>query len=123
MATDFDRLLAQSEDELYEQLGRQLQRGTLGARERSPEESREYARSWFARRHTDLAAAICPTQVVRTYLASKRIQDRILLAAAIADLITAIFKGIPATTVAVLIVKEGLESLCGSYAAAAAPAT
>lgn len=112
MEVDFDHLLELKEDDLYEALGRQIQHGTLGATTKSPDENRLFGQNWIARRRSDLSAKICQTQVVKTYRSSKRIQDRAILAAAIVDLIATIVSGVPATTVAVLLVKEGLDTLC-----------
>ncbi len=67
---------------------------------------------WFRTHYTELQAAVCRSNFVDAYRSSKRTHDRVLLVAAIADLIASITGGVTAISVAVLIVKEGLDTFC-----------
>ena len=86
---------------------------TLQARQITDAEREEAGRSWIQMHLHDLRRLICSSLLYQTYASSKRAQDRVMLVAAIADLITSITSGLAAVSVAVLIVRESLISFCG----------
>lgn len=110
---DIERLLDQTEDDLYANIGRsQVRRGGLAVAPRSDEELVDDGKEWFAQQRTAIAERICGSHTVRVYLESDRVMNRIIIVASIADLISSIATGISGLSVAVLIIKEGLETLC-----------
>ena len=105
-------LLDATLNDLYAKLGRELQPPSLGMEPASDAQNADEGRSWLQRNRLDLETRICKSTVVTVFLESKKVGDRVMLAAAIADLIASFVSGVAATTVAVLLVKEGLDTLC-----------
>lgn len=107
-----ETLLERSVGALLVDLGRELRPPGLGMEPTSDDENFRQGQSWIDRNRPALARRLCSTMVVRLWIQSKRVGDRVLLVAAIADLITSLLTGVAAVTVAVLLVKEGLDTLC-----------
>lgn len=106
-------------DGLLELLGRQLEPHLMqyvtGFRREAPaggKQRAEKARTWLAQNRARLRAMVCPDPTVRRFLSCEATEDKLLLAAAVADLIAGIFANVAPVTVAVLLVKQGLKSLC-----------
>lgn len=74
--------------------------------------SSDAGRAWFEKNKVRFKKAVCGTNVVKVYLESEKANNRVLLVAAIADMVAGACGAIPPVTVAVLLVKEGLDSLC-----------
>ena len=108
------KLLDMEIDEIYEELGRQLQKQS--AFPLSRKELIRFGKSWVHSRRSELTEIICESNEIKKLVVSKaKIQNRITLITAIIDLISSLISGIAATTIAVLIVKEGVYSLCEDY--------
>jgi hypothetical protein len=103
MGEKIEQLLAMNDADLFMILA-----GALPPEGSAAAPSVERARKWFQENTAQFRQVICGSHVVKTYLESERADNRILLVAAIADLIASICTGIAAITVAVMIVKEGL---------------
>jgi len=115
-----DRLLDCSVDRLYEELGREVY---PSGRSALPVETREYARAgraWLMSRRDALAAVICPNTVVKALLRDDGAK-RAILVAKVFDLVASLHWGVSPATVAVLLVKEGVNSLCHDYNEKAGP--
>ena len=113
MSMDITSFLGQSEDELYEQLGKELQKGNFGATGDTPEDNREFGKNWLSNKRKELAELICNDPMIGKLRNSKRSEDIAQLFTVIIDLISTIISGYPAATVSMLIIKEGLHHLCG----------
>jgi len=109
---DLENLIQSDVNELYKSVGLASQAGVMGVEELSDDEAEELGRAWMRQHRARFAELLCGTLVIRIYLASPRVGDRVLLLAAIADLIIGIMSGIPPTTVAALLIKEGIDTLC-----------
>jgi hypothetical protein len=79
----------------------------------SPVEARETGRRTFDRLQEPLRQRICDEWNYCAKRKSSDFGDTLTLAAAVADVIVTVLGGIPAGTVATLLVKKGLSSLCG----------
>lgn len=80
---------------------------------KNPSELIKIADIWYKKTTTKIAPIVCNNERI------KKIQDtksdtnqNVLLAAAIADLITGVITGVSPITVAVLVIKKGLNSIC-----------
>jgi hypothetical protein len=105
-------LIEADEARLFEHIGAHAIRGSVGARPATPRELEKEGRAWLKRHTAELRNRVCSSLVVKTYLGSDRAQDRVLLVAAVADLVSSLVTGIAAISVAVLIVREGLATWC-----------
>lgn len=112
MESGLEELFDKSMDELYLQLGKELQSGVLGSHEKSGEDNIDFAKDWLYRKKFELQKRICGSLVVDYYFSSNKTQNRIMLAAAVSDLIASMTKTPAALTVSVLLIKEGLETYC-----------
>ena len=113
MEPNIEQLFDLNSDQLYAALGRALAEGRPGMAEQSEEEFREDGRTWLERNRGEIAKRICGSRAVKVYLSSEKARNRILIAASIADMLTSLKWGTGGTVVAVMIVQEGLETLCG----------
>lgn len=112
-AYSIEQLLYFEKEVLYQIVGQSvIENSNLGAIDESPEKLQSLGENWFKSNREKLANALCGTYVVKTYLESDRVSNRILIVAAVADLIAPFVTVVPIITVAVLIIREGLESLC-----------
>jgi hypothetical protein len=110
-AIDIRRLLEAEIGDVYVELGARLP-ARLGLLPSRRELMRD-AKLWMSSKRAELAEILCRNESLRR-LSSRRptVQNRILLVTAIMDLITSVVTGVAAATVAVLLVREGLSSLC-----------
>lgn len=106
------RLMDLNLDELREDLGRQIASNLKLSMPLSYNRLVELSNNWINEQRKNLASYICSDQEVRSLSGSPSTERRIMLASAIADLISSILVGISPITVAVLIVKEGIETFC-----------
>lgn len=74
------------------------------------------ARSWLQRRRKAFSDTLCCNESIRKLAgAPEQKRDRVLLVSAVADLIASLAIGVSPITVAVLLVREGIFSLCEEY--------
>ena len=74
------------------------------------------ARDWLGGKREEIAERVCPNDLVRTlWSRDQKVQDRVTLALAVADLIAGLVIGMSPITVSVLLVKEGLRILCEQF--------
>lgn len=107
-------LLDLPEDELLFRIGRDIA-GT-GARSERREALIEKAQTWLASRSEDFRAAICPSNEVRSIMTMTSEEDRqVQLVTAVSDILSTVLIGIPPFTIAVLLVRVGLDSLCQDF--------
>src|SRR4051812_46788733 len=66
--------------------------------------SSDAGRAWFEKNKNKFKKTVCGSNVVKGYLEADKTHNRVLLVAAIADLIVTACGGIPPITVAVLLV-------------------
>jgi hypothetical protein len=110
---DMVQLLDAETEVLLRHVGDATMFRTLQARQITDAEREAAGRSWIQEHLHDLRRLICSSLLYQTYATSKRTQDRVMLVAAIADLIASITSGLAAVSVAVLIMRESLVSFCG----------
>ena len=103
-------LLSADEDDLYVQLGRELQ-GTP-AFPPSRQQLRELARGWLGGKRKAIAAKVCSDDTVKRVATEDLSDQRVALVLAVADLISSLTLGVSPIIVSVLLVREGLTSLC-----------
>src|SRR5579864_1603209 len=106
-----EQLLSMSVQDIYEALGQELESG-LSLAESDPDSRRERGRRWFAKNREVLRQHLCETIIAKLVVKQPHQWDRVLLVAALADLIITLKLGISPITVGALLVKEGLADLC-----------
>ena len=109
---DIRLLLNKSIEQLYIELGQQLLSPEYRAFPFPKERYMQRAREWLLENRERLRQIICDHDRVKSFMNSSRLEERVLLISAIVDLISSMCSGISPVTVAVLLVKEGLNSLC-----------
>lgn len=102
------RLLAASDDELFQLLGTELS-GTQ-ALPLSPAELIERGRRWFSAQEDMLRATVCINPRVKALTLENR--DDLALAAALADVLASLVLPVTPVTLAALIVRRGLKTFC-----------
>ena len=80
----------------------------------SPVDPEDAGETWFAKSKSKLRETICQSQSVTTYLECPKRWDEAVLVAAIADLISSLCVGVSPVTVAALVLKKGLHTLCSN---------
>jgi hypothetical protein len=110
--SEIAELLEVDESRLYQRIGTSVLGSPLGMKLPDVTELIVAGKDWFRGHYAALRAAVCGSNFVVAYRSSKRAHDRVLLVAAIADLIASVTGGVTAISVAVLIVKEGLDTFC-----------
>lgn len=109
MATLTDRaeiesILAATDDELMASLGEML--GGGASRDTDPKSSRARAEAWLRRNHERLRSAVCGR------LDSHEFGDAVVDIAAVADLFATMLSKPMAFTVAAILLKRGIQTLC-----------
>ena len=100
-------LLSKSDDQLFTRLGRVVDKSVSG-----DDDAAEAGRSYFEARLSAFATAVCGDE--RITALRRQHADAATLGAAIVDVLTALL-GVPGVaTVAVLLLRYGLDKLCGS---------
>jgi hypothetical protein len=107
-------LLELSHDELLERLGAEIDKKSPSAKPLSSKEKREVALVWLRNNRERLAKYLCMHPKITPYRESKRAQDRIIVACAVADLLAAMAGIVGPMTVAALLINEGLDTLCSN---------
>lgn len=105
------RLLEKDLDELYIDIGREL----YGSASFPPQLNQlgQVARVWLQAKRVEIARAVCPNKTIQMLISNRpTTQDQLVLVTAVADLIASLVIGVSPVTVAVLLVKEGLKTLC-----------
>lgn len=110
--SEMSRLLSLSQDELLEEIGEELIRKRLRARlePRKTETAMQRGQEWFEANIGHLERAVCFEPAVRRMVENP--SDNQVLVAALLDLISSIVVGVSPVTVAVLLVKRGVHTLC-----------
>lgn len=107
-----ETLLELSEDQLLARIGESAKAQDTASHLR-PLDSIAAGRRWLRAQQGQIADRVCTSPRVRS-LVQDHAQDLVLIAA-IADLISTCCSGIPPSTVAVLLYKRGLTTLCSTY--------
>jgi hypothetical protein len=102
-------LLALDEDELLVDLADKV---VIGVGPLDPARKRTVARAWLEAQVDRLRDAICSDPGVQALRKNDQ-RDLLDLAVAVTDLVAGIVGAVPAATVSVLLVRQGLERLCG----------
>lgn len=113
---ELKHLIEADEARLFEHIGAHAIRGSVGARPATPRKLEKEGRAWLKRHTVELRNRVCGSVVVKAYLDSDSAQDRVLLVAAVADLVSSLVTGVAAISVAILIVREGLATWCKEHA-------
>lgn len=100
-----------SEDELLEDLGRELAASDLEALPKSLAALRLRAEVWLTEQRDDFQSQICNSERIRWMAEHKEAG----LVTAIADLIAALCIGVSPITVAYLLTRRGITSFCSSF--------
>jgi hypothetical protein len=112
---DLAELLDMSDAQLHTALGRELLGDGTGFAGEDPFRAQRYARQWLESKLSDLRREICDAPSVRQMLDSGS-GGRLESAAIVLDLLESL-KGRPqASIVAVILVRRGLDVVCGPSA-------
>lgn len=111
---EIERLLSADTETLYAIVGYHVEPPRLGAAPKEAQQLAEAGQSWLARSRGRLQQAICGDPRVQKFLNSEAPSQKELEAVilAVTDLIVSAVGGVPAVTVAVLLVRLGLRGLC-----------
>ncbi len=102
------KLLAMSEDELWQQLGLELDIG-VGAFPGTPADLIDDAKRWWKKSQDKIVHLVCSSAKVRNAVAAT---DDIALYTAVVDAILGVLTGVAVATAGALIVKRGVELMC-----------
>lgn len=103
---DAEETLSLSDDELYVNLGAQLQPSSFV---RPPKDQlHKYALNWLNSQMQSLQSAICESDTVKRHTK----EEAVLLIAVVADIIAAKFNLTNPATCAALLVRVGLNKIC-----------
>jgi hypothetical protein len=105
---DLVHLLSLDEDALLERLAEEV---IVAAGPLDRERKRQLARVWLDAQRTRLREAVCGHAIAQD-IASRKDDDLVDSLAALADLVASVTGKLPAATVAVLLVRSGLDRLC-----------
>ena len=109
----YHTLVTQSDEELYQELGAAL--SPSHAFPPSPDRLVQIGRTWLDKKREALAGSLCKDPKLRALAATDpKTQENAALVAALADLVATAVAGVPAMTVAVLLVRRGLQELCAN---------
>ncbi|WP_018348381.1 hypothetical protein [Longispora albida] len=108
MDTEIASRIDLDEDSLFELLSREL---TLGVGPQDPAARRAFGRAWFTANLGRLRAAVCGAPAITAFRADKA--DVATTISAVADLVASVTSAPAACTVATLLVRYGLNRLCG----------
>ncbi len=107
------RLLSTDREVILCELGALL--ATPGVVPHQPSKLKSIAQQWLSEKKEDLRVLLCKNDRIRMLVNKANTHERrVTLATAVADLIAASIIGLPPATVAVLLVLEGLDTLCGT---------
>lgn len=107
-----ERLASLSNEELLIELGRSLLKPAIGMKPRSTHEYIAAAKKWLDANHKKLVEVICLNRQIISLRKSERSMDRLTLAATIFDIVAGYFTEISVASVSLLLVNEGIETLC-----------
>lgn len=113
---DIERLATLEDDALFELAGRELARNAMGIGEPDEETLRARGRRWVQDNRKELAQKLCGTYLVKYVRSPGKEWDRVLLLAAVADLLSSASWGLGPTTAAALVLRVGLTGLCDDCA-------
>lgn len=107
---EIEQLMNRDLSELYEEFGRSV----LGqpAFPLPSEELVRAAKEWLERRRSEIQSIVCSDKV-RRVVSGKKQQTQIDLAVLITNIIALELSSVPAGTLAVILVREGLTRFCG----------
>lgn len=102
--------LSLTEEEVFEKIGSEISSGQ-GAFPPDKQELIRTGKRWWTHNREHLLTIVCRSEVMKSIFESG---DELALVVAVLDLISGLMTGISPATVAVLIVKLGLEKACES---------
>lgn len=108
---EIEALFVKSDDQLYIEIFEDLPLETLGAVEPPDHVKVQETKSWIDRKRGEICAAIRSDPTVSEHISGKK-KDRVTLVAAIADVLATLFAFIPIFSLAVLIVRQGIDEFC-----------
>ncbi len=111
MEIDQSTMDKSNEDLLFE-LGLSIDDQSLSSKNKTRMDYVFDGLAWMAQRRSEFISLICQNSVITTLRTHHRAANRLALAGAIGDLISATCGQVPVATVAVLLAYEGLHSLC-----------
>lgn len=111
LSIEIEKLLETSIDDLYVKIGQELY--GKPAFPASPKHYISLANTWLISKRTEITKVICTNdEIKRLSDENPTTQSRITLVSAVADLIASIIFGVSPVTVSVLLVKEGISTIC-----------
>jgi hypothetical protein len=110
--TDVELLLLLSQEELFEELGKQMIPSSLGFWDIATEKLVEVGENWLNENRTKLQEKICCSITLQYYLRFPDKYDQVIVIAVITDFIADLIIGVAPLTVAVLIFKQGINVFC-----------
>ena len=96
-------------DELYAALGEEVSGPGIAG---SSKNNQLLGRKWLNKKRAQLSAILCNNSSLRSLCNDSKKETRVILVASVIDLIASLITGVSPTTVAVILVKEGLNTLC-----------
>lgn len=99
--------LSLNEEELFQQIGTEF--SSSDAFPPSKQDLIKVGKRWWTHNKERLVTSLCSSEVIKTTFDSG---DELALASAILDLISGLITGVSPITVAVLVMKLGLEKIC-----------
>jgi len=106
-----EKLLSLSETDILINIGREVDSG-IYAFPPTPKELIDKANSWWNYSKKTIIKEICFSEKVCEAIRS---EDKIVLYAAILDVLSGIISGVSPVTASALVIKKGIEKLCESY--------
>jgi len=107
-------LMNMSQEELLIKLGVELNGDSFFSV--NNKELRKIAKNWLYRQHIGMSESLCSdSRISSLHQVMNEKNSKIQLVAAVADLISPFVIGFPPWTVSVLLVREGIDTLCKEY--------
>lgn len=110
--SDLDRLIAGEYDDLLQAIGEDALPPALGMAERPRSSLVDAGRRWWEENRGEIENRLCGSLVVKTYLSNPSNENRLLIAAAMCDLLVGLLGSVSPVTVVAMIFHEGIESFC-----------
>ena len=108
---DYEELFRLDKEDLLFEFGKLIASRQLVPLRR--EECIDNARKWFLNNHNKVKKLVCTERMARCFALESRAKTRIELVAAIVDAVSALITGVAAATLAVILIRSGLNEFCG----------
>ena len=109
---DFDQLIGSTKEDLLQTIGEDVLPPALGMAQRPRSSLIDAGRRWWEENREEIKNRLCGSVVVKVYLSNPSNENRLLIAAAMCDLLAGTLGSVSPMTVVALIFHEGVETLC-----------